>query len=98
MRKLLYDRDLRQMSPAERDAELSTLLAGTKVVCKDDLKNIDREIVALEQKHELRSRDLLAQLAAGERAENDEVCRWLMLLNRRKRLGARIEAAQARTE
>lgn len=94
----IFDRDLRQMGPAERDAALSELVVRTRTFSKEDLRELDQEIGTFERKYKIRSRDLLDQIEAGERAESDEVCRWLMLLNRRRRLETRIEAAQARTE
>ena len=50
---------------------------------------VAERIAAFEQQYKLTSDDMRKQVLAGDMAETDEICTWLMLMNRRQRLEQR---------
>ncbi len=89
MKQSIKSSDLRKMSPDEQDEAMRKLVKVARARPNGELKDLDAQIQAFEQKHGLSSDDLRHELAQGRRKESWEICQWLMLLDQRDLLGSR---------
>ena len=91
MRRSLTSAELKVMTPSQRDARMSELVASTKRTPNGEISEFDARIKLLEEKHDMSSDEMRSRVAAGSMVESDEICAWLMALNLRERL-ARLGA------
>jgi len=76
------DKELREASEEERSKRLKALVEATKRLGDEDVRNLDAEITAYEQKYGITTEELQAQLTAGTRQETADICTWLLLVRR----------------
>lgn len=88
------DAQLRAMSEDARNRALARLVEAARQPVNGELRELDVEIKAYEDRFGFSSERMRSMVGAGEMRETLEVCDWLMTLNRRERLAKR--AAQAR--
>ncbi len=89
MKQSLKNSDLKKMSPDEQDEAMRNLVKVARGKPNGEFKDLDAQIEAFEQKHQLSSDELRHELAQGKRKESWEICQWLMLLDQRDLLGSR---------
>ena len=78
------------MSPERQNEAVKKLARAAKSMPNGEIRDLDLRIHAFEEKHGLSSADLRRELAQGKRQESWEICKWLLLLDQRDLLGARV--------
>ena len=78
--------EIREASPAMREAALAGIVAQAKVPANGGFEDISSQIIEYESKYDLDSTQLLEELSSGVRQETEEILSWLMLIRLRDRL------------
>lgn len=78
--------DLREMSPAEREALYDRLLAAARQPHPDARAEVGRRVRAFEIRYEVSSATMLDELRDGKRKETAEIASWLFWLSVLNRL------------
>ncbi|HEY8205976.1 MAG TPA: hypothetical protein VIG99_00750 [Myxococcaceae bacterium] len=90
MKRMVKGTELRQMSPERQEEAIKELVRAANSPPNGEMRDLDQQICAFEEKFGLSSQELRRELAQGRREESWEVCQWLMLLDQRDYLlGAR---------
>lgn len=78
--------ELREMSPAERDALYDRLLEAARRPHPEAKEIISRRVRAFEIRYEVSSATMLSELGEGRRKETAEIASWLFWLSVLNRL------------
>ncbi len=89
MKHAVKSSELRQMSPERQEEAVKKLVRAANSRPNGEVRDLDHQIRAFEEKFGLSSEDLRRELAQGKRDESWEICKWLMLLDQWDLLGVR---------
>ena len=78
--------EIREASPALREAALAGIIAQAKAPANGGLESLSSQIAGYESKYGLTSEELLEELSSGRREETEDVLSWLMLIRLKERV------------
>jgi hypothetical protein len=82
--------DLKVMSQPQQERRMADLVKSTGRIPNGEIRDLDDQIAKYEKKFGFDTRTLREKLATGEINETLAICDWLMLVNIRDRLVARV--------
>lgn len=88
MSRVVRFSEIREASPAVREAALAGIVARAKARANGGLEALSSQIAEYESEYSLDSKQLLEELSSGQREETEEILSWLMLIRLRDRIGS----------
>lgn len=82
--------EIREASPALREAALAGIIAQAKAPANGAAESLSSQIAEYESKYGLTSEELQEEIYRGRREETEDVLSWLMLI----RLKERVESSR----
>ena len=72
------------MNEEQRTARVAELVRAARAPLNGEIREIDKRIQIYEERYEMKSGMVKAELDAGRLRETLEICQWLMLVHRKE--------------